>query len=93
MGRFRKALTSRTVSSSSRAKLFAPSSRDSNFRRLDNSFPLNDVESNVTSACVVAPGTGSGALDEEYYDHDNKRMKALSSINIQRDWEVRSHFA
>lgn len=82
--------SSQKVLSSSVARLRSRSTKNSAFRRFDDSYPLTDVEISRTENLIVGMGSHPSSLNDDCVRSEGGETYRPSTIKVKQGWEVRS---
>ena len=81
---------SRNVLSSSMARLRSKSTKDSAFRKFDDSYPLTDVEGSRTENQITGGRTDFSSLNDDCIGNEGVETPYPSTVKVKQGWEVRS---
>ena len=87
----RQAKDSQNVLSSSVRRLRSRSTKNTSaFRRVDDSYPLTDVEGSRTQNQITGLGSKSSSVNDERFVDLEHNAPSRSAIKVKQGWEVRS---
>ena len=82
------------VLSSAMARLRSKRSENSTFQRVDDSYPLTELENNTTTHnCITGKSSKQDSLDRDYRGLAGAIAPPESAIMVDVGWEVRSNKA